>query len=321
MKTPHTRLALALGLAAAVLMSAWPWIGHSHGGPPQRNGGWSGTSGTSSKIDSLQALIALPVESLENEDIARMNLLCAAGLPRFDASFGLDQSLAKLDEMAMRVRTETERHMYRFRRDPAEFEHSEGFFRMTMLGVVLAEDFGVHYVHDKRGTPAEATTGDGFFADSRDVFLHGCLGERRAGTCSSLPVLYVAVGRRLGYPLTLVTTSQHLFVRWNEPRERFNIEATGRGVNRFSDDYYRHWPSELTDADIKAEGYLKSLTPPQELAVFLSIRGMCWREAGQYEAAASSFRAAARLAPHCRTYRRMAAPLETLASKTIPGGS
>ena len=33
----------------------------------------------------------------------------------------------------------------------------------------------------------------------------------------------MAVGRRLGYPLKLVTTKGHLFVRWEGAGERFNI--------------------------------------------------------------------------------------------------
>ena len=122
-------------------------------------------------------------------------------------------------------------------------------------------------------------------------------------------MLQVAVGRRLGYPLKLVTTKGHLFVRWEGAGERFNIEATGQGVNRFTDDYYRHWPLEITAAEEVAEGYLKSLTPPEELAVFLSIRGMCLREAGRLEEAAAAFAAAARLAPDCRGYQVMLASL------------
>ena len=133
--------------------------------------------------------------------------------------------------------------------------------------------------------------------------------NRRTGTCSSLPVLQVAVGRRLGYPLKLVTTKGHLFVRWEGAGERFNIEAAGQGVNRFTDDYYRHWPWEITPAEEAAEGYLKSLTPPEELAVFLSIRGMCLRETGRLPEAAQTFGAAARLAPACRGYAVMLAQL------------
>ena len=122
---------------------------------------------------------------------------------------------------------------------------------------------------------------------------------------SSLPVLQVAIGRRLGYPLKLVTTKGHLFVRWEDSTERFNIEASGNGVNRFSDDYYRHWPLEVSDAEIQAEGYLKSLSPSEELAVFLSIRGMCWRDAHDHKQAAECFRLATKLNPACLSYTIM----------------
>jgi hypothetical protein len=254
-----------------------------------------------------------PSSRLENLDIARLNLLCAAGLPR-DEDWDLNNSLTILDQMAARVRTETERHLNRFQRNPTEFENSEGFFKMLMLAVVLAEDFQVHYAPGKTGGAAEARTGDGFFGDAHDVFLHGLTGPKRQGTCSSLPVLQVAVGRRLGYPLKLVATKGHLFVRWEDARERFNIEAAGQGVNRFSDDYYRHWPFEVSLEEVQREGYLKSLSATEELAVFLSIRGMCQQEAKRYAEAAKSFQAAARLAPGCQSYRTLAAKLQRWAN-------
>ena len=278
--------------------------------------GKSTNGGTSMTISTLPALLSLSVDSLEKLDLARMNLLCASGLPGAE-DLNVSASLAMLDQMAVRVRTETGRHHYRFQRNPEEFEHSEGFFKMLMLAVVLTEDFGVHYAPGKMGTAAEARTGDGFFGDARDVFLHGLTGPNRQGTCSSLPVLHVAVGRRLGYPLRLVTTKGHLFVRWEDAHERFNVEAAGRGVNRFTDDYYRHWPMEVSEEEVKAEGYLKSLSPAEELAVFLSIRGMCWFEAKRYAEAAASFQVAARLAPSCKTYRVMAEDLQQKARSVV----
>ncbi len=122
-----------------------------------------------------------------------MNLLCAEGLPGAE-DLDVGRSLAVLDEMAARVKSETERHFYRFKNNPSDFENSEGYFRMVLLGVVLAEDFGVHYTPGKRQTAAQAFTGDGFFADARDVFLCGLTGTNRSGTCSSLPVLQIAIG-------------------------------------------------------------------------------------------------------------------------------
>jgi hypothetical protein len=235
--------------------------------------------------------------------------LCAQGLPGAENP-DTEQFLSALDRMADRVRSETERHWHRFQRNPAEFENSEGFFRMLMLTVILAEDFGIHYADARKSDPSNTNPADDFFAHPEDVFLSGLLGPKRQGTCSSMPVLYVAIGRRLGYPLKLVTTKAHLFVRWEGKGERFNIEATSHGLNSFPDDYYRHWPFEITPAEEAAQGYLKSLTPPEELAVFLSIRGLCLRETGKIAEAAQAFAAAARLAPDCQGYRDMQANLE-----------
>lgn len=265
-------------------------------------------------VTNLAGLVASSPERLQQLDIAMMNLLCAEGLP--GAEFlDITNSLETIDQMAARVKSETARHVYRFQKNPAEFESSEGFFRMMMLMVVLAEDFHVHYTPDKISNIASASAGDGFFAGAQDVFLHGLAGTNHQGTCSSLPVLYVAVGRRLGYPLKLVTTKGHLFVRWEDARERFNFEAAGNGANRFSDDYYRHWPLEVSEAEIQADGHLQSLTPPEELAVFLSIRGMCQAEAGLYSSASDSFAYAAKLAPHCRAYISMRDDMKSKATR------
>jgi uncharacterized protein HemY len=116
----------------------------------------------------------------------------------------------------------------------------------------------------------------------------------------------VAVGRRLGYPLKLVTTKGHLFVRWEGAGERFNLEVTGDGLNRYADEYYRHWPFALSEDEVEAEGYLKSLDAAGELAVFLSIRGMCLREAGRWNEAQEAFQSTSRLAPAVSGYRMMA---------------
>jgi hypothetical protein len=248
-----------------------------------------------------------------NHSLVNLNLACAQGLP---GSSGVDLLAAEdtIRSWAERVRTETERHLYRFQRNPADYENSEAFFRMLMLTVVLTEDFKVHYQQERRIAPGSGGSNDGFFSDASVVFLPGLLGSRREGTCSSMPVLYVAVGRKLGYPLKLVTTKGHLFVRWEGNGERFNIEATVRGLAKYDDDHYRHWPFEITPQEEAAEGYLKSLTPSEELAVFLSIRAMCQREAGHAADAAQSFAAASRLAPGCASYRMTAERLTTEAS-------
>jgi hypothetical protein len=259
---------------------------------------------------TLGELLHLPPASLSNLSICELNLLCASGLSAGNEPC-IKQCLATIDSWAQHVRSETERHLYRYERNPVEFENSPGYFRMLMLAVVMAEDYGVHYDPARMRGPETAQMDDRFFADPAKVFLRGLLGPERVGTCSSLPILYVAVGRQLGYPLKLVPTRGHLFVRWEGAGERFNVEATSRGSNRFDDDHYRYWPFEITPAEEKTEGYLQSLTPAGELSAFLSIRGMCLREVGRLPEAVESFAAAARLSPQCHSYQALLADLQT----------
>jgi len=131
------------------------------------------------------------------------------------------------------------------------------------------------------------------------LFLHGIVGSRAMGTCVSLPVFYAAVGRRLGYPMKLVTTRDHLFARWEsvDGKDRFNIEGTNQGLNSPDDDYYKTWPRVLTDEEIRSGGYLKSLTPAGELAAFLQTRANCLRVAGFFDGASAAYQQVQALAP------------------------
>jgi hypothetical protein len=252
----------------------------------------------------LSELLILSKSAQFDLDVARINLLCVGGLPG-SGSGDLGDQIKTLDDWAQRIASETARHSYRYSQNPKEFNSSEGYFRMLMMSVVLAEDFHVQYDPTLQTNLLTVLAPDGFFASASSVFLPGLLGPERKGTCSSLPVLYVAIGRRLGYPLHLVTTKGHLFVRWDGKGERFNIETTSHGLNTFDDDYYRNWPFPITAEEEKAEGYLKNLDTSGELAVFLSIRGMCLRDNGRVSEAADAFAKAAELAPYCRSYRAM----------------
>ena len=56
-----------------------------------------------------------------------------------------------------------------------------------------------------------------------------------------MPILYIAIGRRLGYPLYLVQAREHFFgAGWEETGgERFNIEATTLGFTPRDDEHFR----------------------------------------------------------------------------------
>ncbi len=317
---PKTERVLLAVWAAAVVGAVVVWLGVKGGhathtdtkvplvAPTDR-------SKCARKVATLGALLETPPEELGDVDVAEMNLLCASGLPGAE-KLDIDASLKTLDEWAGRVRVDTERHLYRFQENPAEYKRSEAYFRMLVLVTVLQQDCDVRY--------NEGRVRDVEFTNSKDLFLHGMVRDDNGGTCVSMPVAYVAVGRRLGYPLKLALAKGHIFCRWDGAGEHLNIEATNRGMNTYEDDFYRSWPQNLTPAEVASGRFLRSLTPPEELVLFLASRGHCLLDNGRFEEARAVYRAAHRLAPIEEVYlaweRQAAARLRpTPAPRAIPG--
>jgi hypothetical protein len=230
--------------------------------------------GQQPNVDYRGVLVMEPTHML-GPDLVALNLACAEGLDGAEA-LRPEDAMRTLDQWAARVREETERHLPKFRQNPGEYLNSEAYLRMLALVTVLQQDCGVRYNPERIQSPD--------FSDSRDLFLHG-LTQGRGGTCVSMPVAYVAVGRRLGYPLKLVTAKAHLFARWESPdgRERLNLEATSQGLNCFPDEYYHRWPVPMTPQEIAwwAEahcgGAVRRATPnrPRLLAARARAKDVC----------------------------------------------
>jgi len=248
---------------------------------------------TVQKAFTLDKLLAMPVEQLADVDIAEMNLLCAKGLPGAE-NLDVAHAMARLDGWAAMVKLDTERHLYRFVQNPGNYENSEGYFRMLSLITVLQGDLDVRY------NPERIREID--FRRSQDLFIHGMIDSDNGGTCVSMPVIYTAVARRLGYPVKLVLTKAHVFCRWDEPGDRVNVEATNQGLNTYPDDYYLTWPMKVSKVEAERNRYLVSLSPGEELACFLASRGHCLMGNGQPQEALAAYTAAHRLAPETPVY-------------------
>ncbi len=243
-------------------------------------------------------VLELSLVEIANCDIAELNLCAAYGLPGIK-KINAEKLVNRLDEWAYHVRVEICRHLYRLdprsTAPPTEFsyENSVARFLCYYLLQVLQEDCGVAYHPDRKFNPD--------FCHPEDLFIHGIVDENgKGGTCASMPVVYVAVARRLGFPVSLVETKGHFFFRWEDdkgtvlqwehpklnlwvPPDRFNVEGSGEGIAYYDDSHYVQWPELWNEADTAHGRYLKSLTNVEAFASFLIQRAECFYEAGLWQ--------------------------------------
>ena len=270
---------------------------------------------------NLTQLLALPPEQLDKVDIARMDLLCANGLHGSE-NLDVQQYLDTLDAWAQHVDSETKRNQHLFDEHPERFKNSLAYFRMAMLATVLVQDLQIQYnperekqLENGHTLPTEKDENE-FFADSKDVFINGLLDGKHYGTCASMPFLYVAIGRRLGYPVTLATTESHFYVRYEEGNgKHFNVEATeNRAFLTPSDDEYKNpWELHLTDDEVKGMVYLQPMSNKEILGQLLLTRSVVLRSMGQYDKQAETWVTAERYLPDTPMWKETIHGMQLLA--------
>lgn len=227
---------------------------------------------------TLDYLLAMPPNDLAQQDIALVNLVCATGLPG-NENLDIPQCLLLVDQWAERVRAETAAGFPRYLRNPNPDKGSESVYRLWAVMHALRYGIGLKHIMtaeqngDAAAVPTRATGGPyRNAADSEAIFLHGLLGPRRIGSCSSLPVLFAAVARRLGYPVKLVLTVQHIFNRWASPAESFNMDGCAKFIAGDNYEHYIDWPRKWKESERTCGVFLRPATPREELAAFVFMR-------------------------------------------------
>ena len=263
---------------------------------------------------TLDEFIGLKSAGLDDDILVR-NYYAARGLPGTENS-NLDAWLAKRDSMAALVQLEIRRHLHRFnpqsQEEPTEYSYGNSMARFIcwIALYVMQEKCGVRYHPDRKSKPD--------LCQPRDLFVHGIMDEDgEGGTCASMPVVYVAVLRHLGFPVFLVETRGHLFFRWDDqkgtliqwpnlqiwiPPDRFNVDGAGEGIAYHPDSHYIQWPEPWTEDDYKHGKYLVSRNPKEEMAQFLFQRGLCLEELGRMTEALKSYHFTRQLVPDDHRY-------------------
>ena len=238
-------------------------------------------------------LVLMSNEQLAAIDIAEQHLACAQGIPGWEA---IDSAacIRKLDELVPWIQRYTAGCVESFCQ---EFNDTEAQAKMRCLLEVVWRGDGIGY--DSSAIPEDAPW------KFEQAFIHGAL-FGAGGTCATLPILYAALGRRLGYPLKLVEgwgpKWTHLFCRWDDPfGERFNVDVTVQGVSFLPDEYYRCLHPQTAEHERLGQ-YLQSKSPREELAGFLFQRGLAWRHFGQLHNAIAASAWSCGLAPNNYCY-------------------
>jgi tetratricopeptide (TPR) repeat protein len=120
--------------------------------------------------------------------------------------------------------------------------------------------------------------------------------DLKQGDCFGFSFLYLCIGQRLRMPLGLVTAPEHVFVRYEDCNERFNVETTEKGELHDTDDYLREHVGAQRFSQVGGTD-LASLPVPRALGDLFSNWGAALGEMGKLAEACEKFAKALEINP------------------------
>ncbi len=232
----------------------------------------------------LQQMTAVDLAALSDTQLARLdpliaNLIVARGIPGLE-HLDITAYAKTVDDWAARIDA-ANKVSEPFCKDEPTYKVSREFWMAGGMAVMLAGPrFGISYTSENLDA-----------AHPEQQFIHGVIDTRR-GTCATMPVLYMAIAHRLGWPIHAVVSRDHMWARWDDgipPHkggQRFNLEATNAESSgaegsfaSLTDEQYAKW-LETPQAFIDRGSDMTSLSPRQLLGVFLQSRAGYWRARG-----------------------------------------
>lgn len=185
--------------------------------------------------------------SEEEIDIGKVSLILAKEVyPDLD----VERYSKKIDEMVEDVRKLTNGST-----DPD--------FRIRIMDNYFYLDKGFRYDYE-----------DPYAKKVKNRYLNGIM-DTKAGSCTTMPMLYLAITQRLGYPIYPVAAPQHLFLRYvAEGFKEDNIEVTGNGAYVSNEEFIRDM--EIPQRGVDSGTYLETMTYRQLLGDLISTNGLYW---------------------------------------------
>jgi hypothetical protein len=239
-------------------------------------------------------LLALTDEELEKIDVVMLHISICSHLP---CMRGIDYRRYRdiVDQWTTRFREELPAMEAHFARTPERWKSDIRFFRVGMLQGFLGHHIGIRYIEDQKSVSSVK------YADPLQLFLTGLIDTRR-GTCGNMAALHVAIGRRMGWPVSLACARSHLLSRFDDGEVVHNIEATSTHPGSFASDpddvYIERF--RLPSRAIKSGSDLRSLSAREMLGVFISLRARYYRDTESFDLADRDYAFARVLFPNYR---------------------
>jgi len=148
-------------------------------------------------------------------------------------------------------------------------------------------------------------------------FLNGIL-DTKKGTCVTLPMLYLAVAQRLGYPVYPVAAPDHLFLRYvDDSLKEQNIEATSGGGYASDETIIRDF--HISQHAIQRGAYLRTMTYRQFLADLLAENAIFLSRNGNLDKAIGYLEKAVQINPQFPDYYELLRSCYAEKSKKVDG--
>jgi tetratricopeptide (TPR) repeat protein len=167
---------------------------------------------------------------------------------------------------------------------------------MQILNIVILPALVAISPEAKLKTFYQARAAVGIVIKNQDdgLFTHN-INEGMGGVldCDTSSFAVQAIAHELNWPVYLVNVPEHMFVRWDDGKYRFNMD----GGHVWPDEFYQE-AGNISSKSIKNGVYLKNLTSDETLAQYLAVRGLAKEGLGNLEGAIADYTEAIKLDPN-----------------------
>lgn len=255
-------------------------------------------------VTDYREMLALDNPALARVDPLVRNLLVAKSIPAL-SHLDIPHHQRRCDEWSDALRQRLAAVERAFHRSPHEWKDDINFFRLGVLHEFVECELGIEYIEAQRDARPIRYT------DPSDLFVNGVMYSRR-GTCGNMAVLQVALGWRLGWPVSLAAVGSHFLLRYDDGKVTHNIEATQSGFGGFRSSpdevYLREFG--LPPVAVACGSDLRALSPRETVGAFVGLRARHMRDTGRMPEAISDYLLARWLYPNSRVLYRESMALE-----------